>query len=443
MKRCILKNKTFKTLLLLCSALFLCTPILSCSHDESVGSDPESAEPLWNAGNERNKIVTVSDLHLGIDDDFAETVKNRTLFVDFLKRLHNTTDVRELVIIGDFLDAWYLPVYYPSYTDENKFYKGVVANNKDVFEELNHVVKSGIKLVYVPGNHDLTLEEGILKEAVPGIVQVSDAQGLGTYYTGNRKEIAIEHSHRYDVFSAPDHVSNKELCGNDNTILPAGYFYARYAATWVEEGYPSVKKAYPVVAPVPDSTDIDQYGAYKYYALIATVSQRFTPKEDLNEKIFKMHIAGFDHDYTYLDFYPQKQSDGTISGLLYKNIQRTWATRQTQNHVMVANEFIPAVLGTLDWKYYYNQAKVQYLENNKENVDIVVFGHTHVPKYCITKTGKYYINDGTWVDNNSDDPGVTGTFVVITAGDKDAISLYQYEENGALKDIGSSIIYKE
>jgi hypothetical protein len=198
-----------------------------------------------------------------------------------------------------------------------------------------------------------------------------------------------------------------------------------------------------VVAPVPDSTDIDQYGAYKYYALIATVSQRFTPKEDLNEKIFKMHIAGFDHDYTYLDFYPQKQSDGTISGLLYKNIQRTWATRQTQNHVMVANEFIPAVLGTLDWKYYYNQAKVQYLENNKENVDIVVFGHTHVPKYCITKTGKYYINDGTWVDNNSDDPGVTGTFVVITAGDKDAISLYQYEENGALKDIGSSIIYKE
>src|SRR5574344_929831 len=413
----------------------------ACTNDNNDGTQ-SAAVPLWDATNVKNKIVTISDLHLGIEDKYSEMRTNRPILVDFLRRLQNTKDVRELVIIGDFLDAWYLPVYYPTYTDEEKFYQGVVTNNQEIIDELKQVINSGIKLVYVPGNHDLTLQQKVLQEAIPGIVQVRDAQGLGTYYTGDRKEIAIEHGHRYDVFSAPDRVTNNELCGNDNTILPAGYFYARYAATWVEEGYPSVKKAYPVVAPVPDSTDIDQYGAYKYYALIATVSQRFTPKEDLNEKIFKMHIAGFDHDYTYLDFYPQKQSDGTISGLLYKNIQRTWATRQTRNHVMVANEFIPAVLGTLDWKYYYNQAKVQYLENNKENVDIVVFGHTHVPKYCITKTGKYYINDGTWVDNNSDDPGVTGTFVVITAGDKDAISLYQYEENGALKDIGSSIIYR-
>src|SRR5574344_1369882 len=439
MKRCILKNKTFKTLLLLCSALFLCTPILSCSHDESVGSDPESAKPLWNAGNERNKIVTVSDLHLGIDDDFAETVKNRTLFVDFLKRLHNTTDVRELVIIGDFLDAWYLPVYYPSYTDEEKFYKGVIANNQEVIEELNHVVKSGIKLVYVPGNHDMTLAQKILQEAIPGIVQVSDAQGLGTYYTGDRKEIAIEHGHRYDVFSAPDRVTNNELCGNNNTILPAGYFYARYAATWVLEGYPTVKKDYPVIKTVPDETDTDQYGAYKYYELLARVSQRYTPNEPLEEKIFKMHIAGFDDDYTYLDFYPQLQSDGTISGRLYKNIQRTWAERQQQNHVKVPTNFIEAVKGTLSWEYYFNQAKSQYLLNGNENVDIVVFGHTHVPLYKTVTATKCYINDGTWVDNNSDYKD-TRTFAVITTGTKDTFALYKYSEDGKLTDIGAGYL---
>lgn len=414
----------------------------ACTSDNNDNSDEDTA-PLWDAGNVRNKIVTISDLHLGIDDSYAETVKNRSLLVDFLKRLHNTSDVRELVIIGDFLDAWYLPVFYPSYTDENQFYKNVVENNKVVIDELNHVVKSGIKLVYVPGNHDLTLEKSVLDEAVPGIVQVSEAQGLGTYYTGNRKEIAIEHGHRYDVFSAPDRITNKELCGNDNTILPAGYFYARYAATWVIEGWPSVEKKYPSVTTVPDVNDTDQRGAYAYYSLIAKVSKRFTPKEALEEKIFKVHIAGFDDDYTYLDFYPQLQSDGTISAKLYKNIQRTWAGRQIQNNVKKPNDFITAVLGTLDGEYYYAQAKNQYLENDDENVDIVVFGHTHVPQYRITKNGKYYVNDGTWVDNNTDYKDATRTFVVITAGENDSVGLYKYEENGTVTDIGKGLEKKE
>ena len=68
------------------------------------------------------------------------------------------------------------------------------------------------------GNHDMLLQESVLREAIPNIIQIKDSEGLGVYYTGDRKEIAIEHGHRYDVFSAPDAVTNKELCGNDNTI---------------------------------------------------------------------------------------------------------------------------------------------------------------------------------------------------------------------------------
>src|SRR5574344_1764278 len=224
--------------------------------------DNNKATPLWKSGSVKNKIVTISDLHVGIDDRYAETVKNRSLLIEFLKRLQNTKDVRELVIIGDFLDAWFLPVSYPSYTNESEFYKGVIANNQESIDELKQVINSDIKLIYVPGNHDMTLEAKTLREAIPGIVQVSQTQGMGVYYTGNRKEIAIEHGHRYDVFSAPDRITNKALCGNDNTILPAGYFYARYAATWVLEGYPSVKKDYPVINTAPAETDTDQYGAY-------------------------------------------------------------------------------------------------------------------------------------------------------------------------------------
>ena len=400
----------------------------------------ESAAVLWEAGDTKDKIVVISDIHLGIEDRYTETLKNLPLLIDFLQRLQNTKDVRELVIAGDFLDEWYLPVYYPRYTDQNQFYKDVIANNQGVIDALNNVIDSGIKLVYVIGNHDMTLEADVLQEAIPGIVQARDAQGLGVYYTGDRNEIVIEHGHRYDVFSAPDTVTNRELCGNDDTIFPAGYFYARYAATWVLEGRPEVKKDLPVITNVPEKSDVDQYGAYLYYSILKNVSARLTPNEELEEKIFDMRVSGFDDTYTYLDFYPAQQADGMISApKLFKNIQRTWAERQTINNVKVPNSFLEAVAGTLDWKYFSGQAKAQYLTNPNEKVDVVVFGHTHVPSYQDMGEGKYYINTGTWVDHNADNPDATRTFAVITTGDKTVPALYKYMEDGSLNDISKRV----
>lgn len=401
---------------------------------------PESAEALWNAGDARDKIVVISDIHLGIDDNYTETLQNRPLLIEFLRHLQSTTDVRELVIAGDFLDEWFLPVYYPSYTDQNQFYKDVIATNQAVIDELNNVIESGIKVVYVPGNHDMTLEASVLQEAIPNLVQARDAEGLGAYYTGDRNEIVIEHGHRYDVFSAPDTVTNAELCGNEDTILPAGYFYARYAATWVLEGRPKVEKELPVVTNVPDKTNADQYGAYIYYALLKDISARMTPNEGLDEKIFDMHISGFDDAYTYLDFYPAQQGDGTISApVLFKNIQRTWAERQTINNVKVPNSFIEAVSGTVDWEYYFRQARAQYLDNPNESVDVVVFGHTHVPAYGDIGNGKYYLNSGTWIDHNTDYPDATRTFAVITTGNSNTVAIYRFMEDCSILDIGVSV----
>lgn len=433
--------KKTKALAAIIMAIAMVLSFAGCA--AQTGSQPETqneAQSLWEAGEERNKIVVISDLHLGIEDDYTETLANRPPLVEFLQRLQNTKDVRELVIAGDFLDEWFLPVYYPSYTDQAQFYKDVIANNQTVIDELNNVADSGISLVYVPGNHDMTLEAEVLQEAIPKIEQMRDAEGLGLYYTGDRHEIAIEHGHRYDVFSAPDTVTNAELCGNDDTIFPAGYFYARYAATWVLEGRPTVEKELPVVMTVPEQTDTDQYGAYLYYSLLKNISERMTPNEGLDEKIFDMHIAGFDDAYTYLDFYPCQQADGTISApVLFKNIQRTWAERQEVNRVKVANGFVEAVAGAVDWDYYLGQAKTQYLENPDEHVDVVVFGHTHVPALKDLGGGSYYANSGTWVDHNTDNPDATRTFVVITTGEQDEVELLSYEESGGLWDIRAHV----
>lgn len=431
-------KRRMMSLLLASSMIFLSSGFLS-----NTSFALNNPKPLWNSNKEKNKIVVISDIHLGIKDKYTETLKNRNILINFLKNIQSTSDVRELVIAGDFLDEWFLPVDYPSYTDQKQFYKDVIANNKAVIEEFNNVTKKGIKLVYIPGNHDMMLEHSILKEAIPNIEIVSDTKGLGTYYTGDRNEIAIEHGHRYDVFSAPDTVTNAKLCGNSNTILPAGYFYARYAATWVLEGRPKVEKNLPVVANIPDKSNIDQYGAYVYYSILNDISKRITPSTKLEDKIFDMHIAGFNDSYTYLDFYPVQQKDNTISApVLFKDIQRTWDERQKLNQVKVPSSFIESVSGALDWEYFFKQAKIQYIENPKENVDVVVFGHTHVPIYQNMGNGKYYVNDGTWIDDNTDYPAATRTFAVITTGKKDTALLYTYNEDGSISDISASVSKK-
>lgn len=409
------------------------------SGGDSASSDPD-ATPLWSSGDARNKIVVISDLHLGIDDKYTENLKNRPFLIRFLQCLQNTKDVRELVIAGDFLDEWYLPVDYPVYTDQTLFYKKVIANNLAVFNELNNVIACGIKLVYVPGNHDLTLAADVLQEAIPGLVQARDVKGLGAYYTGDRNEIVIEHGHRYDMFSAPDTLSNAQLCGNENTILPAGYFYARYAATWVLEGRPSVAKNLPVVTNVPDASNTDQHGAYLYYATLKNISTRMTPYESLTDKIFDMRISGFNDAYSYLDFYPAQQADGTISApVLFRNIQRTWAGRQALNQVKVPNSFIEAVSGAVAFESFFKQAKAQYLENPAEKVEVVVFGHTHVPSFRDIGNGKCYLNSGTWVDHNTDYPNAERTFAVITTGERDKTAVYSFVNEGAVADITATV----
>ncbi len=72
-------------------------------------------------------------------------------------------------------------------------------------------------------------------------------------------------------------------------------------------------------------------------------------------------------------------------------------------------------------------------------MDVVVFGHTHVPAYNALDNGKYYINEGTWIDHNTDYPEATRTFAVITTGDKTTAGLYMYGEDGSVTDIAASV----
>lgn len=395
------------------------------------------------SGSGKTKSVVISDLHLGIDDSFAENVRNKPLLIGFLQKLQEEKDIKELIIAGDFLDEWYLPLSYPAYSDSDSFYRRVIENNRDVIDEFANVMKKGIRLVYVPGNHDMLLSSGVLDEALPGIIQARDADGLGVYYTGFSKNAAVEHGHRYDVFSAPDMYSNQGLCGKEGTMLPPGYFYARYAASWVTEGYPKNAVTLPRIENVPDPSDTDQYNAYLYYYVLSQEFSRMTPNETFSEKALKMDINGFHDSYSVEDLFPVLSKDGTISApVLFRNFQRTWEERQKNNRVEIPASFAESVKGALGGAFLAGQARTQYLENSSRKIDVVVCGHTHIPQYLKLDNGKEYINSGTWVDRNTScADGTSRTFAVIDSSEKSTTaSLFQYGEDGSIKDIHEEMI---
>ena len=59
--------------------------------------------------NERKLILCISDIHLGADDSYTETKKNREPLVKFLEQVRTAPNIRELVIGGDLIDVWFVP----------------------------------------------------------------------------------------------------------------------------------------------------------------------------------------------------------------------------------------------------------------------------------------------------------------------------------------------
>lgn len=323
------------------------------------------------------KTIVISDIHLGIDDEIAETVKNRPLLISFLKKIETEKLADEVVINGDFLDQWFLPGDYTINPDSDVFYKEVAENNQEVIDEFKSLMDCGIRLVYVPGNHDMTLSHKTLEDILPGIIQSRDVRGLGRYRTGRRGEIVIEHSHRYDLFCAPDILSNKEFMEYGDPILPAGYFFARIGVTSLLQGMPEVKKE---IKEIKMPHDEDQFAAYAYFEVWKNVLLNMFPvKEDFDEEFIKVDVDGFRGTFCIDDLISKEHDDG-IYARLYKNVDRNWGEVQRRNFVPGPNSPIECLKNLLNKDYYIDYSKKHYFDLDP-TVDVVVFGHTHNPAY--------------------------------------------------------------
>jgi len=414
-------------------AIVICLSLLtSCDRN----NDLESViDPFTNNSNVRNMIVVMSDFHLGADLTYSEINQNRSSLVKMLNQIRVSPNVKELVIAGDLVDEWYVPANIDTYAGQGQsgFVQRVAATNQDVIDAINHIIQAGeILVTYLPGNHDLAVTAENITAILPGINQARDAeQGLGTYFPVGHSEIAIEHGHRYNIFCAPDPISNQDI--SPGAIQPAGYFLTRLATLSYVQNCHTAADTIPLITPNVTGGE-SQYSAFLYYKFSQAWLNALPIENMFDENIIVTNTNGFTGTYSVNDFLPyQLIEGGYIDMHLYKGVQDNWDALQTRNHVPVHIPATQAIPEALNSSFTDQQAVTQYFMNPESNKRIVVFAHSHDPK--IITSSNYngqktiYANTGTWIDYNYGLP--TMDFVVITpqfaASAQTYVKLYNYE----------------
>jgi UDP-2,3-diacylglucosamine pyrophosphatase LpxH len=403
------------------------------------------SDGITDLNNNRTMIICISDIHLGANDSYAEINRNRDALVKFLNHIRISPNIKELIIAGDLIDEWFIPMNLDTFNGKTQldFVKSVELNNKPVIDAFNNIIRDGkIKVTYVPGNHDLLINSEDIQSIMPGVSQVRDVRGLGAYTPDDFPELIIEHGHRYNFYCAPD-PSNRAITQTDS-ILPSGYFFTRIATSSVIQGRPKRDSPLPTVN--KNELGEDQYNYFLYWNVWRSLMTDFPVKEGLDEKVINTGIDGFTDYYAINDILPyQNPENNRIDLNLYKGIIEEWDERQNKNLVPIKIPIEEAVTKGTFASHLDEQSGNQYFNNPNSDKRIVIFGHSHEARVITSFNEKQekniYVNSGTWIDKNK----CTMTFVVIIPPKNENsnptyVNLYQYSPTEDIKKLDSQAI---
>lgn len=166
----------------------------------------------------------LSDLHLNSAALYARQMswfkpeqhlpRQLTLLRDAL--LPQAHHIEQLVFLGDTFDTWLGPMdeLPPTYAE-------IIDSNPEIFDALNSLIERGVRLIFVPGNHDFDLQQEHLLDALPGAI-VQDELCLG-------RDVIAQHGHEKTFFNTRDF--------DPDQGRPMGYFLSRLAADRLLHGH--------------------------------------------------------------------------------------------------------------------------------------------------------------------------------------------------------------
>lgn len=328
------------------------------------------------------KYIFLSDIHLGDQNSYTPvssdrfpygwTNKHTADLSGFLKELEvhpETKNANGLVIVGDLLDVWVCPSQLnpPSFDDVL-----TAEHNSDVIAGLNTVADNG-NLMYIPGNHDMLVDQKTLKKHIKNINIVGPTTGHLSLYNNH---LVAEHGHEYCLFNAVDTWDRPSVDGR----LPLGFFMARLAAEGVFE----------------KNCDTN------YLEILKELIKKFSPSTEFAIQImnalknYELNDVGVEYIdpiiMNHVDYFPEKISYNDAINI-YANLFDEWDKYSKSG--------IPATIAALsDGVGLRSVADIKYLAEGVVGgpVKIVIFGHTH--EYEI-KTG-LFLKDTSSEDLNTE-----------------------------------------
>jgi UDP-2,3-diacylglucosamine pyrophosphatase LpxH len=327
-------------------------------------------------------VVFISDIHLSADANTSWINEHIEPLADFLITLNARNDIAELVILGDLLDDWMVPI-----DDAPSTFQQILTatHNAPVVTALQKICDNPfIKVTYVTGNHDLLSfqpqAKALIESTFSGIVISSEDPGLGDYTIDN--VLWAEHGHRYSLFNSPD------IWSHSGSHLPLGYFVTRLVASQSEANgtlytSPDIIEQFVNrnLKGLPKSADRD--------LLIAAIFDAIA-----------LWAGKGPGDKFIMDGKDKFVKNPTVAGItrMYSPIMTNWSGRQ--------NIVLPDMALLNEVGYMINSALLllsmptrikQYYPFTPR---IVLFGHTHKAFFWqrIGWPSAIYVNTGTWID---------------------------------------------
>ncbi len=378
----------------------------------NVGNQPES----------RDAILCISDIHLGeyraVTGNYCWFSKNQEALTDLLDWALNSQVVRQVVIMGDLFDGWIIPYRTSPFdssagvNDIRGYFLSVASSpvNQPVIGKLKAIASSdSVKLIYIPGNHDMLLTQSILQEIIPGVIWQGNVPGLGNYAPVD--EIIMEHGHRFDFFNCPQPLVTT------GHMLPPGFFISRLQAAGLQEhGAKGLKEGNKQEG----STEFIMAWTLAYEYL------RIQFKLIIHPDSLNIRMGG-------IDGYTSLFSFNGARDMYAASIENQWEATQKVNQMPVHMPVIMAILdGNMDM---YFAATYEYMSSvAPKKYRMAVFGHTHNPELKYYPTAKnptgIYANSGSWVNAELCEKPVR-TYLMLrpsgwTGSDLDIVSLFQY-----------------
>ncbi|MEN8196510.1 MAG: metallophosphoesterase, partial [Pseudomonadota bacterium] len=190
---------------------------------------------LGAQGRSKNKIIVISDVHIG--DNSPWVWYQKQFHEPYLLKLldhviANAQSIRELIILGDFVEVWtYPPDRRPPTFSE------IMAANPAIFGpngKLSRVLTAlGGRVTYVAGNHDMSITQADLDLiSNPKNYKIRLNPSDVYFPLGNRdSRIACAHGHSWTLFNAADRTTK-------HAPIPAGHYFSRAYAYMLQKTLP-------------------------------------------------------------------------------------------------------------------------------------------------------------------------------------------------------------